>query len=118
MDQIIRIGIYLLVLITPHCQRSYQDCSKILKPPPGLEMARLNISNSVTSKRKVKRLIDEGVVGGWDDPRLTTLAGIKRRGIPAQASRRDDVHPDRRTGGHERQGREEADGQGSVRAAT
>jgi len=55
--------------------------------PQQIEMARLNISNSVTSKRKVKRLIDEGVVGGWDDPRLTTLAGIKRRGIPAQAIR-------------------------------
>lgn len=53
--------------------------------PQQIEMARLNISNSVTSKRKVKRLIDEGVVEGWDDPRLTTLAGIRRRGIPAQA---------------------------------
>lgn len=55
--------------------------------PQQIEMARLNISNSVTSKRKVKRLIDEGVVNGWDDPRLTTLAGIRRRGIPAQAIR-------------------------------
>jgi glutaminyl-tRNA synthetase len=55
--------------------------------PQQIEMARLNISNSVTSKRKVKRLIDEGVVDGWDDPRLTTLAGIRRRGIPAQAIR-------------------------------
>ena len=53
--------------------------------PQQIEMARLNISNSVTSKRKVKRLIDEGVVNGWDDPRLTTLAGIRRRGVPAQA---------------------------------
>lgn len=55
--------------------------------PQQIEMARLNISNSVTSKRKVKRLIDEGVVKSWDDPRLTTLAGIRRRGIPAQAIR-------------------------------
>tara|TARA_B100001094_G_C18172626_1_gene796019 strand:- start:53 stop:1699 length:1647 start_codon:yes stop_codon:yes gene_type:complete len=55
--------------------------------PQQIEMARLNISNSVTSKRKVKKLIDENVVSGWDDPRLTTLAGIRRRGIPAQAIR-------------------------------
>ena len=55
--------------------------------PQQIEMARLNISNAVTSKRKVKKLIDEGVVFGWDDPRLTTLAGIRRRGIPAQAIR-------------------------------
>lgn len=53
--------------------------------PQQIEMARLNISNSVTSKRKVKKLIDEGVVADWDDPRLTTLAGIRRRGVPAQA---------------------------------
>ena len=50
-------------------------------------MARLNISNSITSKSKIKRLIEGGVVAGWDDPRLTTLAGIRRRGIPAQAIR-------------------------------
>ena len=55
--------------------------------PQQIEMARLNISNAVTSKRKVKKLIDEGVVSGWDDPRLTTLAGIRRRGIPSQAIR-------------------------------
>ena len=55
--------------------------------PQQIEMARLNISNAVTSKRKVKKLIDEGIVFGWDDPRLTTLAGIRRRGIPAQAIR-------------------------------
>jgi glutaminyl-tRNA synthetase len=55
--------------------------------PQQIEMARLNISNAVTSKRKVKKLIDEGAVLGWDDPRLTTLAGIRRRGIPAQAIR-------------------------------
>lgn len=55
--------------------------------PQQIEMARLNISNAVTSKRKVKKLIDEGVVFGWDDPRLTTLAGIRRRGVPAQAIR-------------------------------
>lgn len=55
--------------------------------PQQIEMARLNISNAVTSKRKVKKLIDQGVVFGWDDPRLTTLAGIRRRGIPAQAIR-------------------------------
>jgi glutaminyl-tRNA synthetase len=55
--------------------------------PQQIEMARLNISNAVTSKRKVKKLIDEGVVSGWDDPRLTTLAGIRRRGIPAHAIR-------------------------------
>jgi glutaminyl-tRNA synthetase len=55
--------------------------------PQQIEMARLNISNSVTSKRKVKKLIDKGVVADWDDPRLTTLAGIRRRGVPAKAIR-------------------------------
>ena len=63
----------------------FNDKIDTISKPQQIEMARLNISNSVTSKRKIKLLIDKGVVGGWDDPRLTTLAGIKRRGIPAQA---------------------------------
>ncbi|NNM51569.1 MAG: glutamine--tRNA ligase/YqeY domain fusion protein [Pseudomonadales bacterium] len=56
--------------------------------PRQYEFARLNLSYTLTSKRKLKQLVDQGFVEGWDDPRMPTLAGIRRRGIPAAALRR------------------------------
>ena len=55
--------------------------------PKQYEFAALNLSYTLTSKRKLKVLIDDGVVSGWDDPRLPTLSGLRRRGVPPQAIR-------------------------------
>lgn len=57
-------------------------------PPRQYEFGRLNLSHVVTSKRRLKALIDEGIVGGWDDPRMPTLSGLRRRGYTASALRR------------------------------
>ncbi len=61
-----------------------------LKPehrPRQIEFSRLNLAYAITSKRKLKALIDGGIVSGWDDPRLPTIAGMRRRGYPATALR-------------------------------
>lgn len=56
-------------------------------PPRQYEFSRLNIDHTLTSKRKLKRLVDMGVVSGWDDPRMPTVAGMRRRGYPAAGLR-------------------------------
>ncbi len=56
-------------------------------PPKQIEFARLNITNMVMSKRYLKRLVDENKVDGWDDPRMSTVAGIRRRGYTPEALR-------------------------------
>ena len=53
--------------------------------PRQIEFARLAITNTVMSKRYLKKLVEEGKVDGWDDPRMPTLSGIRNRGIPAEA---------------------------------
>lgn len=55
--------------------------------PRQTEFARLELTHTVTSKRRLKKLVDDGVVDGWDDPRLPTLAALRRRGYPATAIR-------------------------------
>ena len=56
--------------------------------PRQYEFGRLNPSYTVTSKRKLKQLVEEGVVDGWDDPRMPTISGMRRRGYTAAAIRR------------------------------
>lgn len=55
--------------------------------PRQYEFARLNVNYTVTSKRKLKRLVDSGLVSGWDDPRMPTIAGMRRRGYTPAALR-------------------------------
>ena len=55
--------------------------------PRQIEFARLNITNTVMSKRYLKKLVEEGTVHGWDDPRMPTLSGLANRGVPAEAVR-------------------------------
>ena len=56
--------------------------------PRQIEFARLNLTNTVMSKRKLKQLVDEGVTDGWDDPRMPTISGLRRRGYTADAIRK------------------------------
>lgn len=53
--------------------------------PRQIEFARLNITNMLMSKRYLKKLVDEGFVRGWDDPRMPTVMGLKNRGVPPKA---------------------------------
>lgn len=56
-------------------------------PSRQIEFARMNVAYMITSKRKLKRLIEEGYVEGWDDPRMPTVSGMRRRGYPPGALR-------------------------------
>ena len=55
--------------------------------PRQYEFGRLNLNYTVTSKRKLKQLVDENYVEGWDDPRMPTISGLRRRGVSPQAIR-------------------------------
>ncbi|WP_028672237.1 glutamine--tRNA ligase/YqeY domain fusion protein [Saccharospirillum impatiens] len=68
--------------------------------PHQYEFARLNVNYTITSKRKLKRLVDEGVVDGWDDPRMPTISGMRRRGLtPASLRNFSDMVGTSRAGG-------------------
>ena len=56
--------------------------------PQQIEFARLNLSHTIVSKRRLLELVNEGHVEGWDDPRMPTISGLRRRGFPAESIRR------------------------------
>ncbi len=61
--------------------------SELPARPRQIEFARLRLSHTALSKRRLKRLVQANLVSGWDDPRMPTLAGMRRRGYPAEAIR-------------------------------
>ncbi|MDE0861119.1 MAG: glutamine--tRNA ligase/YqeY domain fusion protein [Akkermansiaceae bacterium] len=63
------------------------DNCPVASKPRQIEFARLNIGYTVMSKRKFIQLVEENHVGGWDDPRMSTLSGMRRRGYPPEAIR-------------------------------
>ena len=63
--------------------------------PRQIEFARLNIKRTIMSKRYLKKLVDEGKVEGWSDPRMPTLSGMRERGYPPEAIRARDLFIDR-----------------------
>lgn len=63
-----------------------QEC-EIEAPPRQIEFARMNLNYTLTSKRKCLRLVNDNIVSGWDDPRMATICGLRRRGYPPEAIR-------------------------------
>ncbi|MBQ7288733.1 MAG: glutamine--tRNA ligase/YqeY domain fusion protein [Clostridia bacterium] len=64
-----------------------QAAELTVEPPRQIEFARLNLNYCLTSKRKCLKLVQDGIVSGWDDPRMATISGMRRRGFPAEAVR-------------------------------
>ncbi|MGN0709326.1 MAG: glutamine--tRNA ligase/YqeY domain fusion protein [Anaerovoracaceae bacterium] len=64
-----------------------REVGKWPTPPRQIEFARLDITGTVTSKRYLKKMVDDGIVDGWDDPRMPTIAGMRRRGYTPGAIR-------------------------------
>jgi glutaminyl-tRNA synthetase len=66
----------------------YIENLPVSSAPTQYEFGRLNLDYTVTSKRKLKQLVDEGIVSGWDDPRMPTIAGFRRRGYTPASIRK------------------------------
>ncbi|MDR2266849.1 MAG: glutamine--tRNA ligase/YqeY domain fusion protein [Christensenellaceae bacterium] len=64
-----------------------ENCDFDKPLPQQIEFARLNIKNTIMSKRYLKKLVDTGFVSGWDDPRMPTISGLRARGYPPEAIR-------------------------------
>lgn len=65
----------------------FLEVLEIPEPPRQIEFARMNVNYTLTSKRKCLKLVNDGLVSGWDDPRMATICGMRRRGYPAPAIR-------------------------------
>jgi len=65
----------------------FLDNIDIKAHPQQIEFARLNVSFTITSKRKLSQLVENGHVDGWNDPRMSTISGMRRRGYPPEAIR-------------------------------
>ena len=63
------------------------QAADIVGGPRQIEFARMNVNYTLTSKRKCLKLVNDGLVSGWDDPRMATICGMRRRGYPAEAVR-------------------------------
>lgn len=63
------------------------EAADIKNGPRQIEFARMNVNYTLTSKRKCLKLVNDGLVSGWDDPRMATICGMRRRGFPAAAIR-------------------------------
>ena len=64
------------------------DAERLPNPPKQLEFARLNLSYTIMSKRKLLKLVEKGIVTGWDDPRMPTISGLRRRGYTPNSIRK------------------------------
>ena len=64
-----------------------EACDITVEPPRQIEFARMNVNYTLTSKRKCLKLVNDNLVSGWDDPRMATICGMRRRGYPSQAVR-------------------------------
>jgi len=65
----------------------FLEVLEIPEAPRQIEFARMNVNYTLTSKRKCLKLVNDGLVSGWDDPRMATICGMRRRGYPSEAVR-------------------------------